>query len=114
MVLCYITAMRQKTLTIEEIKEKIVPLLKKRGVVRSAIFGSYARGEANSKSDVDLIVEMKKPRGIFFTIGLKLDLEEKLNRKVDLLTPGAINHRLKKYINKDVIEIYNSRNRLRL
>ncbi|MEI8361006.1 MAG: nucleotidyltransferase family protein [bacterium] len=103
--------MKQKTLTIKEIKHQITPILKKSGVVRSALFGSYARGEATSKSDVDLIIEMKKPQGIFFTIGLKLDLEEKLKKKVDLLTPGAINHRLKKYINKDVIEIYNQRTR---
>lgn len=98
--------MTRKILTIEEIKEKITPILKKNGVVRSAVFGSYARGQATGKSDIDLIIEMKKPQGLFFTIGLKLDLEEKLDKKVDLLTPGAIHHRLKKYINKDVIEIY--------
>jgi predicted nucleotidyltransferase len=103
--------MKQKTLTIEEIKQKIVPILKKRGVVRSTLFGSYSRGEATAKSDVDLIVEMKKPQGLFFTIGLKLDLEDSLNKKVDLLTPGAINPRIKKYINKDAIEIYNQRTR---
>lgn len=99
--------MTSRILTIKEIKEKITPILKKNGVIRSAVFGSYARGQATGKSDVDLIIEMKKPQGIFFTIGLKLDLEEKLDKKVDLLTPGAIHYRLQKYINKDAIEIYN-------
>jgi len=96
-------------MTIEEISDKIAPILNKNGVFRTALFGSYARGEATITSDIDLLVEMKKPQGLFFTIGLKLDLEKRLGKKVDLVTPGAVNSRLKKYIDKDVIEIYHQR-----
>lgn len=45
---------------IESIKKKIVPILKKHGVVRAGIFGSYARGEQNKNSDVDILIEVKK------------------------------------------------------
>ncbi len=101
--------MKKEILTIEEIKKQVTPILKKNGVFRSVLFGSYARGEADKDSDVDLIVEMRKSKGLFFTIALKLDLEKRLDRKVDLLTPGAINRRLKKYIDQDAIEIYHQR-----
>ncbi|PIR57465.1 MAG: hypothetical protein COU72_00770, partial [Parcubacteria group bacterium CG10_big_fil_rev_8_21_14_0_10_41_35] len=45
------------TKTIEEIKEKAMPILKKEGVKRSAIFGSVVRGEDKKGSDVDILVE---------------------------------------------------------
>jgi predicted nucleotidyltransferase len=45
--------------SIEEIKEKITPILHRYGVTRAAIFGSLAKGEATSSSDVDIFVEIK-------------------------------------------------------
>jgi predicted nucleotidyltransferase len=45
--------------SIEEIKEKITPILQRYGVTRAAIFGSLAKGEATSSSDVDILVEIK-------------------------------------------------------
>ena len=43
--------------TIEEIKAKTVPIAVKHGISRMCLFGSYARGEANDESDVDLYVD---------------------------------------------------------
>ena len=43
-----------------EIKRKAVPLLKKYGVVRAGIFGSYARGEQKKRSDIDILVKINK------------------------------------------------------
>jgi predicted nucleotidyltransferase len=103
--------MTKKILTIEEIKEKITPLLIKHGVVRSAIFGSVARGEATASSDIDVLVETKKPVGYFSLIRMKLDLENILRKRVDLLTYGAVNRRLNKYIKKDQVEIYAQKSR---
>ena len=44
-------------LTIEEIKKAVIPIRERYGVERLSLFGSYARGEADEKSDVDLMVD---------------------------------------------------------
>ena len=48
-----------KTANVDEIKKKVVPILKEAGVTRSSIFGSYVRGEANKYSDIDILVISK-------------------------------------------------------
>lgn len=97
------------TKKIAKIKEKILPILKKNDVVRASIFGSFARGEEKRGSDIDMLVEFKKPKGMFHRLGLKYELEDALGRKIDLLTYNAINPLLKEYIYKDEIKIYAER-----
>jgi predicted nucleotidyltransferase len=64
--------------------------------VRSlALFGSVARNEAGTASDVDLLVEFSKPVGIFEFLGLKERLEEILQRRVDLVTRDALKPQLR-------------------
>ncbi|MBI4235373.1 nucleotidyltransferase family protein [Candidatus Peregrinibacteria bacterium] len=96
-------------MTIAVIKKKIVPILKKGGVKKAAIFGSYARGEENKSSDVDILLELKKGSGLFDLIGLKLDLEKRLGKKVDVLTYGGIYYALKDIILKEQKVIYEER-----
>ena len=75
-----------------------------------AVFGSYARGEETKESDIDLMIELKVRMGLFGFAGLRDDLAEKLNMKVDLLTFNTIkNERLKKYIDKDLTIIFNEK-----
>lgn len=95
----------------QEIAKKIIPILKKQGVQKAALFGSQARGEATKKSDVDLLVEFSKNKepGLFGFVGFKLELEEKLRRKVDLLTYNSIHPLLKNIILKDQKIIYEKR-----
>lgn len=62
--------------TIEEIKERVIPVLKKYGVEEVLLYGSYAKGCATTKSDVDMIVKSQQ-KGIAF-IGLLLAVEETL------------------------------------
>ena len=94
----------KKNKDIKKIRMKIIPILKKNNVVKAGIFGSYARGEAKKKSDVDILIQPPKGMGLEF-VGLKLELEEKLGRKVDLLTYKSLNPYLKKYILDDEIRI---------
>lgn len=94
---------------IKELQKKIIPILEKNGVKRASVFGSFARGEETPESDVDILIELREPRGLFFLAGLKFELEDALGRKVDLLTYGGINPRLKKYIYQDEIKIYGKR-----
>jgi hypothetical protein len=69
---------------IEEIREKILPVLKKYWVRRASIFGSVVRGEATENSDIDILVEIRSNISLLDFVGLKLELEEVLGRKVDL------------------------------
>jgi len=80
-------------MTIEIIKRKITPILRRHGVTRAAIFGSFARGEEKKQSDVDILVNLTKDKTLLDLVGLKLDLEKKLVRKVDIITYNSI-HRL--------------------
>ena len=75
--------------SFSSIKRKALPVLKRHEVKRAAIFGSFARGTANSKSDVDFLIEYKgKNKTLFDLVELKLDLEEILDRLTGLSTGG--------------------------
>ena len=50
------------------------------------VFGSIARGEASSRSDVDFLVEMVPEHSLLDRAALKIELEEILGREVDVLT----------------------------
>jgi predicted nucleotidyltransferase len=67
--------------------------------------GSYARGDHTEESDIDLLVEMPEGTSLIDFAGLKLDLEDELGKKVDLVSYDSINKRIKPYIEKDVIQI---------
>ncbi len=85
--------------TIPTIKRKAVPILRKHAVKRAAIFGSFARGEAKAKSDIDLLIEYKTAdKSLFDLVDLKSELEASLGRKVDLVTYNSIYWRLREQI----------------
>lgn len=85
---------------IVKIKKKIVPILKKHGVKKAGVFGSVARGEQNKKSDVDILIKFKKDddKSLLDLVSLKLDLEEVLKRKVDLVEYSTIKPLIKKSV----------------
>jgi len=90
---------------IEKLKAAIVPSLKEAGVKRSAVFGSLARGEYTSDSDVDLLIELERDKSLLDFIALKNKLEEVLKKKVDLVEYKAIKPRLKAKILEEQIAI---------
>ncbi|MBI2591165.1 MAG: nucleotidyltransferase domain-containing protein [Candidatus Brennerbacteria bacterium] len=69
---------------IQNIKQKITPVLKRQGVIKAAFFGSVARGETKRNSDIDLLIKIKESKSLLDIVRLKLELEKKLGRKVDL------------------------------
>ena len=91
------------------IKRKVMPVLQRQEVIKAAIFGSVARGEAKKQSDIDILVKLKKGKTLFDFVGLKFELEEKLGKKVDLVSYNAIKPRLKNIILKDEKIIYEKR-----
>ena len=74
--------------------------------VRIGIFGSVARGENTENSDIDILYQLKETVGLFNLIRLKDSLEEKLNKKVDLVSEKYIHPKLKPYIMNDLKLIY--------
>ena len=80
---------------IEENKD----VLKTYGVKKIALFGSYARGDATPDSDVDLLVEFEKGRGLFRDYTNLLNfLEDKLQKPVDLVKPHLLREELKPHV----------------
>ena len=90
---------------VTEIKEKVVPVLRSAGVLRAALFGSAARGEATKESDVDILVSLPKGTSLFDFVALKLKLEDVLRTKVDLVEYASIKSDLKSYILKDELAL---------
>lgn len=74
---------------IEEIAEKVCPIAQQYGVGKIYLFGSCARGDATENSDVDLFIDAEKVHGFRF-FGLYADLEEALQKKIDLSTEVQI------------------------
>jgi predicted nucleotidyltransferase len=96
-------------MTIQTIKKQIIPILRRQGVVKAAFFGSIARGDMRKKSDIDLLVSLRKDKSLLDFAGLKIELEEKLGRKVDLLTYDAIHPLIKDRILNGQKIIYESK-----
>lgn len=94
-----------KNSKLEEIKEKIIPILKEHKITKAGIFGSYARGEQKKKSDVDILVEIPDDRSLLAVAGLKSALEISLKRKVDLVEYELIRKEIRKNILKDEVQI---------
>lgn len=75
---------------IEEIKEIAAPIAKQYDIEKIYLFGSYARGEATEKSDLDFIIDAPNIRGLFELGGLYSDLESAFQKEIDLVTKGAL------------------------
>lgn len=90
---------------IEEIKSKIIPVLKEYRVTQAGIFGSYARGEQKKKSDVDILIKIHNDASLLTIIGLKMELEKVIKRKVDLVEYETIRKELRERILNDEIRI---------
>lgn len=94
-------------LTTEQIKQIVSGFFEKRPVKKVWLFGSYARGEANENSDVDILVDLDhtKPIGWDYYLWFE-ELAEKLSKRVDIVSAGRENKHIKPFIDKDKWVIY--------
>ncbi len=90
---------------IDEIKSKVTPILKRYGVKRAAIFGSVVRGEAKADSDIDILVEIEGDMSLLDFVGLKIEIEEALGKKVDLVEYSTIKPLIKERILSEQVVI---------
>lgn len=81
----------------------VAPELGDLGIVRVAVFGSFARNEAGDDSDIDLLVEFADPPDLIEFIRIKNRLGVLLGRDVDLVTPDALHPYLRDDILREAI-----------
>lgn len=89
---------------MQSIINQVTPVLKHYKIEKAALFGSHARGTADATSDVDILIEPPAGMGLAF-VSLKLDLENVLQKKVDLVSYHGISKYLNKYILADQVPI---------
>ncbi len=87
---------------IIEVLKKHIDVLKKYGVKRIELFGSFVRGEQEKNSDIDFLVEFEKPNFENF-MDLAFFLEDLFGRKVELITNGSLSPYMEPYIEKELV-----------
>lgn len=92
--------------TINEIKNKTAPIAKAYGIGRMSLFGSYARGEANDDSDVDLYIERGRLESLLQYFEFIDELENVLNCHVDVVTTGIEDKQFLSAIMKEGVLLY--------
>lgn len=96
--------MKRETV-IRILKDKNTELAKVYGVKSLSLFGSVARDEATSTSDVDLLVEFNRPVGYFGLFALQDHLEKILGCSVDLGTPDSLKPRIREHVLGELIHV---------
>ena len=96
-----------RILTIKQIKQLIKPVIEKHKIEDVYLFGSYARGEANGNSDVDIYCSSGDVSTLIEESALIRELETALGKEVDVVTIGSKMHDyFKKQLEEDMIKIW--------
>lgn len=97
-----------KIYTLDEIRDKAIPLAKKYGVRRMWLFGSYARGEANAQSDVDFLIDEGngKIQSMFDYVDFVWDLEDEFGCHVDAVSVGIRDKNFLSEAKQDEVLLY--------
>jgi hypothetical protein len=95
----------KQDILLQTLKKKNAELTTKFGVKSLLLFGSVARNEASSSSDVDLLVEFNRPVGYFGLFALQDYLEELLGCPVDLGTPDSLKPYIKERVMGELIRV---------
>lgn len=93
-------------MNINEIKQRVGPVLARYCVKQAGVFGSVARGEARSDSDVDILVEFSETPGLIRFIKMENELQEILGKKVDIVIKGSEKPLIRPFIYKDLVNLY--------
>jgi predicted nucleotidyltransferase len=82
--------------------------LKEAGIVRLALFGSTARGDRRSDSDIDLLAAFDETRRISLldVVGLELQLSELLGQTVELVEEGTLKTRVQRNVTAEVVRAF--------
>ena len=85
-------------------REEILAIAANHGAFNVRVFGSVARGEADEDSDIDFLIDCDYTQvSPWFPGGLILDLEQLLERKVDVATKAALKERIRERVLQEAI-----------
>lgn len=90
---------------LQEKREDILRTAASRGAYNVRIFGSVARGEADEKSDIDILVDLEPGRSLFDLGGLLMDLQELLEHDVDVVTERGLRERIRNKVLKEAVPL---------
>jgi hypothetical protein len=90
---------------LQEKREDILRIATRRGASNVRIFGSVARGEADSKSDIDLLVDLEPGRSLLDLGGLLMDLQDLLGHNVDVVTERGLRERIRERVLREAIPL---------
>ena len=93
-------------MSIAEIQKKLHPVLKSYDITYAGIFGSVSRGDDRPDSDIDILVKLGKPMGMFSYMKLIESIESLLGRKIDMVTEQSLSRFVKPYVMSDLKTIY--------
>jgi len=91
--------------SVEEIKQRILPILQKYNIKRAGLFGSYVRGEMREDSDIDILVEIADDISLLDFVGIKLEIEDILGKKIYLVEYNTIKPLIRERIIKEQVGI---------
>lgn len=92
--------------TIDEIKNRAIPIVKKYNVISLSLFGSYARNEQDENSDIDFLIDASGEMGLFEYVGLYQELEKEFDCHIDVVTSGIEDKEFLSKIEKDKKILY--------
>ena len=90
----------------ETVQKTIIDTLKPYQPAMIGVFGSYARGESNADSDLDILVEFTQTVDLLTIIALEQELSDRLGLRLDLVTKKALPSQLEIKIDQDLQRIY--------
>lgn len=88
----------------EDILRILKDTLKKEGIRKAYIFGSFARKEKKYK-DIDVIIKPPKKFSLLDLVHVQNILKKKIGKKMDILTFSSISRHVQPYIEKDLVQI---------
>ncbi len=91
---------------MEEIRRKTIPIAKQYGVAKMSLWGSYARGDAGWESDIDILIDRGKMRGMLQYFAFVYALEDALKCHVDVVTSGMQDKNFLGKITRDAVMLY--------
>ncbi len=90
---------------LEKLRSHKPTLVERFGVIELALFGSFARGQATDRSDVDILVRFEGPATSNSYFGVQFYIEDLLGRPVDLVTDKALRVELRPFVERDALGV---------
>ena len=86
-------------------RESIIQIAQAHGATNIRVFGSVPRGEDTAASDIDFLMDFDQDRSLIDLVATKLELEELLGRKVDVITVQALHPMMRQAVLKEAVEL---------